>query len=159
MSVCACLPLSRPIRRILTTKRTGLDEICMTGEKAPRLSTQKCFCLPPSQGVKHWWAAGAAAEPLDGALSFSSGGLASSHLILDFTHGTKEPGGFTSKKGFSWFNPALRSVCVFIGRQMTERLTCKVISCFTSTREHTNSPGLSLLPSSCVIIVAEEMLL
>lgn len=74
--------------------------------------------LPPSlsQGVKHWWAAGAAAEPLDGALSFSSGGLASSHLILDFTHGTKEPGGFTSKKGFSLSNPALHCVWVCVYR-------------------------------------------
>ena len=50
-------------------------------------------------------------------------------------------------------------MCVFIGQEMTERLTCKVVSCFTSTSEHTNSPGFCLLPASCVIIVAREMLL
>lgn len=100
LSVCACLlvcslsphahtrPKSRPIQWLLTTKKKRPMKYAWQEKKLPALAHRNA--LPPSLSeCKTLMAAvldGAAAEPLDGAPRFAGGGLASSRLILDFTH-------------------------------------------------------------------------
>lgn len=113
-------PESHPIQWILTTKKNGPMKYAWQEKKLPAFAHWNV--LPPSLSERKTLMVavlgGAAAESLHGALSFTRGGLASSHLILDFTRRTaglrKSWAVLPQKKVFSWCDPALSSVCASV---------------------------------------------